>query len=265
MRLERFHAVVANGGNQLVDEMLGAYISDLGPRFVRNQSVADALHEVGLAQTDAAVNQQWIVGNVVRFRWLLGGGSCDLVGLALDESLESMAWIQVVGHRWRTMGPQARSRGAGFAAAHKDANPLRHVVELTQCVGDGRPELSLHVIAHDLVGCHKVESGIIENGFQWPQPEIDIILRQTVCDQQQTALPQGFGQDQGLHCIPGPRRNAWTTHPSAAGGTYPQVVTGLAPGAITQIKSAVISALGACRCPEKHSHEKDLPTQQFAP
>ena len=54
-------AVVADGRDELVDEVLGRDVDHLHLRVLLADAVADGLHQVGLAQTGLAVDEQWIV------------------------------------------------------------------------------------------------------------------------------------------------------------------------------------------------------------
>ena len=57
--------------------------------------VADGLHQVGLAHTDAAVQEERVVGLRRTFRDRLAGGVRELVAAADDEGVEGVARIQL--------------------------------------------------------------------------------------------------------------------------------------------------------------------------
>src|SRR5699024_1092114 len=147
-------------------------------------------------QANPAIDEQGIVGDVVRFGCLFGSRACDLIGFAFDERLERVTWIQVVRYGWGSgcrLQSIARRR---FAATNQNANLGGQGTELVQGVCDWRAQFALDVIADHLVWSHQVETAVIEYGFKRAQPKVDIFLRQAVFYQRQAALPQGFRQDQ---------------------------------------------------------------------
>ena len=89
------HPVEADSGHDFLHEGLGIDVEDLLSRAAGEASVADRLHEVGLAETRRAADEEGVVavgglvGNVE------GRGVGELVGLADDEVLERVEGIQV--------------------------------------------------------------------------------------------------------------------------------------------------------------------------
>jgi hypothetical protein len=75
---------------------------------LREDAVADGVHEVGLAESDAAVQEQGVVGAARVLGHLEGAGARKLIALALDETLEGEIRIEP-----RASEKLAARRGAG--------------------------------------------------------------------------------------------------------------------------------------------------------
>ena len=94
---EAGHLLVAHVGDHLVGELLARDVADGGLRLAALHLVADGVHEVGLAEADAAVEEERVVG----LRWALGdrlrGGACELVAGAEDEAVEVVARVELRG------------------------------------------------------------------------------------------------------------------------------------------------------------------------
>src|SRR5258705_6971990 len=69
--------------------LLRMNVSNAGRRIELDQHVADGLDQMGLAQPDAAVDEQRVVGNPGMLCNLQGGGTRKLVGFPGHERIES--------------------------------------------------------------------------------------------------------------------------------------------------------------------------------
>ena len=102
-------AVVADRVDELVGEALGREVEHAQARVEAGDLVADRVQQVGLAEADAAVDEERVVGLRRQLGDGLAGGLGELVGVADDEGVEGVAR----GETGRT-GPRASSRaGAG--------------------------------------------------------------------------------------------------------------------------------------------------------
>ena len=86
--LELVDGVVLQRAHHVADEPLRMHIGDARVRVARADQVADGLHQVRLAETDAAVDEQRVVGAARVLRDLHRRGAGELVALALDEVVE---------------------------------------------------------------------------------------------------------------------------------------------------------------------------------
>ena len=86
--------VVLDRVDELVDEKLAREIHHLRVFFLRADVLADRLHQMRLAEADAAVDEERVVGFGRRLRDREAGGVRDLVVRPDDERLESVARIQ---------------------------------------------------------------------------------------------------------------------------------------------------------------------------
>ncbi|MCY1496719.1 hypothetical protein D9M68_306600 [compost metagenome] len=72
-------------------------VDHLGIRILLQQMVTHSVHQVGLAEADAAIEEQRVVAVLRIVGHLPGGCASQLVGLALDEVLEGEGTVQVAG------------------------------------------------------------------------------------------------------------------------------------------------------------------------
>ena len=107
--LEPHDALEAQGADELVHEPLGAEIDDppLGPQRPRAQP--DRVHQMRLAQTDAAMDVEGVERDIVGLRHVQRRRVGELVGFADDEGLETVFLVQpgselAVAHRRRGAG-----------------------------------------------------------------------------------------------------------------------------------------------------------------
>ena len=107
-----FHQlVVLDRVDEFVDEKLARKIHDLRVFLFRPDVLADRLHQMRLAEPDAAVNEERVVGSGRRLRDGETRGVRDLVVRPDDERFETVARIEperAAGFAWR----RGRSRGA---------------------------------------------------------------------------------------------------------------------------------------------------------
>ena len=105
--MNSFMRVVLQRAHHVADEALGMHVGDARLRIAFLDEVRDRVHEVGLAQADAAVEEQRVVGAPGIFCHLERGGLGELVALALDEGGEGEVGIE----------PRADHQAFGAAAA----------------------------------------------------------------------------------------------------------------------------------------------------
>ena len=103
-------SVVADGVDELVGEALGGEVEKTQCWIQTGDLVTDGVEEMGLAETDAAVDEQRVVGLGRELGDRLAGRLRELVGVADDEGVERVAGRE---SRWR--GPDERRRGADVA------------------------------------------------------------------------------------------------------------------------------------------------------
>jgi hypothetical protein len=80
--------------DHVTHESLGVDVRHACVRIARLDGVTHGLHQVRLAETDAAVDEQRVVGTAGIFRDLDRGGLGELVALALDETVEGEIRVQ---------------------------------------------------------------------------------------------------------------------------------------------------------------------------
>ena len=114
-RAELVDTCLAGCGDELVGELLAGDVDDALARARVAHRVADGVHEVRLAEADAAVEEERVVG----VAGSLGDGEAgrvgELVGRADDEGAEGVARVQVDGAALRAADASGLEADPGVA------------------------------------------------------------------------------------------------------------------------------------------------------
>ena len=136
--LEAVHVLEAQRRDEAVHELLGGEVEDARLGIVLAHLPGDRVHQVGLAEADAAVEEERVEGDGAAFddafRHPAGSGVRELVGLADDEIVEGAAAVERrggeihvrAGNRPRTgigarFGKPAEGGAGGVAGTRRDA------------------------------------------------------------------------------------------------------------------------------------------------
>ena len=92
--LEGLHALIAHAGDELVGEFLGGDILHPFVGVLFQHRVTDGVHQMGLAQAGAAVDEQGIVGTAGAGGYGHGRRVGELVGFAHHEGVEGVAGVE---------------------------------------------------------------------------------------------------------------------------------------------------------------------------
>ena len=90
-------ALLGDGLDEGVHKGFGGDVHDAEVFAEGLEAVADGLHEVGLAEADAAVDEEGVIDARAGFGDGLGGGMGEAVGLADDEIVEGVVAVEGVG------------------------------------------------------------------------------------------------------------------------------------------------------------------------
>ena len=112
--LELHRRLAADRGDEAVHELLGRHVGDRDRvALAPGQLQADRVHQVGLAEADAAIEEQRVEARARRALGdAAGAGIGELVRLADDEGVEGEALVERAPP---TSGPAGRARSAGSA------------------------------------------------------------------------------------------------------------------------------------------------------
>ena len=149
---EAGHLVVAHGVDQLVRKLLAGNIADGCVRHARLHTMADGLHQVGLAHAYAAIHEERVVGLGRALRHSLRGSMRELVARADHEAVELVARVQLRGRvpveasLLRTVVQRAVARAAGRARGVRGLRCKAAILTHTRSVGIGRGLLEDHRI-----------------------------------------------------------------------------------------------------------------------
>ncbi len=92
--LEIDGVLLAKRPDEPIHELLGGQIDDGAAGLAFPDVPGDGVHEVGLAEADAAIQEQRIERHVLGLRHSAGGGVGELVRLAHDELIEGEPGIE---------------------------------------------------------------------------------------------------------------------------------------------------------------------------
>jgi hypothetical protein len=136
-RSEVEDAIETHGVDHLVHEALGRDIGEHEARVVLHHVMADRVHQVRLAEPDAAMNEQRVVRSRRRFRYRAARGVRELVRWPDDEGVEGVARNQASRARRFFTNLHLALRGAGGGRSEIRG---RHVLglhfQLGTAVGD---------------------------------------------------------------------------------------------------------------------------------
>jgi hypothetical protein len=93
-RLELVHFVVLERDHHVADEALRMDVGNARLRIARLDRMSHGLHEVSLAETDTAVDEQGVISPPRVFRDLDRGGLRELVALSFDEAIEGEVGVE---------------------------------------------------------------------------------------------------------------------------------------------------------------------------
>ena len=92
--LECHGVLVSHGPNELIHELLGGEVDDPSVRVGLADVPGDSVHQMRLAQSDPAIQEQRIERNGLRFADTPRRSECQLVRFADNEILETEPWIE---------------------------------------------------------------------------------------------------------------------------------------------------------------------------
>ena len=118
-RPEVVDLALLDAGDELVGELLAGRVDDALAREARQHLVADGVHQVGLAEAHAAVQEERVVGVAGSLGHGQAGGVGQTVGRADDEVAERVARVEAGAAALRPPPTPAglEAHGAGSAAS----------------------------------------------------------------------------------------------------------------------------------------------------
>ncbi len=199
-------AIEADRVDHLVDEAVGRDVEDVQPLLARQDVVADRVHEVGLAEPDAAVDEERVVGLRGDLGDGAGGGMRELVRGADDEALEGVLGVEVGGV---PVGRRGRLRAQGCLILR----PLLedHMSLTPPDLGQGLLEHAQVVLAQPLSKL-RVRYGdaqrvaVLREKARGPKPRGEAVSVDLAFDTRQDFIPQVFGHRALVS--PGPREGS---------------------------------------------------------
>ena len=117
-------AVVTHRVDHLVHEALGRDVGELQVPVVIEDVVPDGVHQMRLAESHAAVDEQRVVGARRRLGHRSGSGMRELIRRADDEGVERVARRETarLGHALRTSGSRESARASAGSVLGGDSS-----------------------------------------------------------------------------------------------------------------------------------------------
>jgi hypothetical protein len=189
--LERFHHVA--------DEALGVNVRDARALVAAADHVADRVHQMRLAQADAAVDEQRVVSTARILGDLHGRGARQLVALALDEAREGEVGVQpaaeqrgqVLGLRTAALDSDSR-RGHGGQRPRTDLQHDRRGrlgADGIDELGNPPDDVLIHPIDDEPVRREQPQGAAVLDRLERANPRVELRLRQFRLELSQTAPP----------------------------------------------------------------------------
>ena len=198
--LELVHRVVLQRAHHVADETLRVHVGDACFRIALLDEVRDRVHQMRLAQADAAIEEQRVVGAAGVLGDLARRGLGELIALALDEggegkfAIEAGADHQAVGAACaRGQHGHGRRRAAQRVAARADLDrDDRHIAGalVSQQLADAWQQIRIDPLDHEAVGCQELEGPVALHGLQRPHPGIELLLRKLGLQRAHAASPK---------------------------------------------------------------------------
>jgi len=204
--LEVVHVLLLQRLHHAADELLRTKVEHLRAGIVLHEHVAGGVHEVGLAEAGAPIEQQGVVRPARVHRHLHGRGLAQLVRLAFDEGFEGVVRVEVVHVRWLVRrlrharcrlgrrGRHGRRRASRHRAGAGRADLQANGQGAAAQVFDDRLDLVQVLLAHGVqrIGVRRVEEQPVSvlPGLQRHQPGMDVLGRQLAFKTLETAPPE---------------------------------------------------------------------------
>src|SRR6185437_4951000 len=190
--LELVHGVVLQRTHHVSHEALRVHVSDTRLAVTLFDEVSDSVHEVRLAETYAAVEEQRVVGTTRILGHLQRSCLGELVALAFDEGAEGEIRIDARADDQafrptralrRPCGP-GRSSGhdggthgrAARADLHGDDRRIAGAL-VAQQLSDARQQVLIDPFDREAVGREELERAGAFHRLQRPHPGIELLLR----------------------------------------------------------------------------------------
>ena len=184
-RPEVVDPALLDAGDELVGELLAGDVDDALAREARDDRVADGVHQVRLAQADAAVQEERVVGVARALGDRQARGMGEAVGRADDEVAERVARVEAdrpalraadparleahlragaalaLRRGWRRLGSvSTRSDGDDLADLELDVHAVAD--HARQRLADQRPVAGLQPVLGEAVGDGDAEAAVVD-------------------------------------------------------------------------------------------------------
>ena len=164
----------------------------------RNDQIADGLHQVGLAEPHAPVDEQRVVAAARVAPDLQRRGARQLVALALDEAIERERRVQPAAERRSARGRASlRLCDGRFAANCGPCTDLDYNLAARSVLRPPRPNLleavAFHPIDYEAIRREQTQQGAALHRLQRPNPRVELLLRQLRLEHACAVVPKRQG------------------------------------------------------------------------
>ena len=177
--LELVDGVVLQCTNHIPHELLRVHIGHPCLRSVRDDDMANALHEVRFAKPDAPIDEQGVVATARIAADLQGRCPGHLVTLALDKFLEGVVRVQPAANGSSNPGLAPNGEGGSLQvgqAAHLD--PHGRAGRFPEKLDDLVQAVAVYPIDHKAIGRQQPQHLAFFHALQGPDPGVELLFRQ---------------------------------------------------------------------------------------
>ena len=195
--LELVHRVVLQRPHHVADEALRVHVGDARLGIALLHQVRDGVHEMGLAQPDAAVQEQRVVGAAGIFRDLERGRLGELVALALDEGGEAEVGIEPRADHQPLGAAHVHGQGGRADALRRDARADLDRDDgriagafVAQQLADAGQQVGVDPVDCEAVRRQKLQRAVTFHGLQRADPRIELLLGELCLQRADAACPK---------------------------------------------------------------------------
>ena len=201
--------------DHLCHEALGVHVEHLRTGVVEQHAVAHGVHQVRFAQSDTTIDEKRVVDPARVVADLHAGSAGQLIGLALDETVEGEIRVgvglelrrgTVDEGGWRFVRDHLNwTRGRDLlpgCTADLETNDGRiAAADLVHIALEPLEVVLPHPVEYEGVGRHEAHATAIEDTLQRPYPGVELLVGNLAVEAVEAMLPEVCGHTAALKAV----------------------------------------------------------------